>query len=234
MLHDGMGRALLLVLLVACGRTASEPPSEIEVATVRPAPASSHDAAPRRYAELVDVSGLDASLVIEMRYATTDNFTKVALYPEARCLLRAAVAERLVEVQRKLRARGLGLKLWDCYRPFSVQQALWKIVPDSRYVARPLERDGAPVQGSRHNRGAAVDLTLVDHAGRELPMPSGYDDFSERAHRSCEQCSAEQRANKNLLEDAMVAAGFHPLRTEWWHFDGPNWARFPLADQPFE
>lgn len=227
-----MGRVVLALLLIACGRTSSEPPSEPPPQVV---PAASSDAAARRRPdELVDVSRLDPTLIIEMRYATSDNFAGVALYPVARCLLRAGVAERLLEVQRKLRARGFGLKLWDCYRPFSVQQALWNIVPDSRYVARPIERDGAPVQGSRHNRGAAVDLTLVDRAGREVPMPSAYDDFSERAHRSCGQCSAEQRANKNLLEDAMLAAGFHPMRTEWWHFDGPNWARFPLADQPIE
>ena len=224
---------MALVALVACGRAPTEPAPEPPLTSA--AVVVAKDAGTRRpYAELVDVGALDPTLILDLRYASTDNFTGVTLYSAARCLLRAAIAERLRAVQRRLRARGLGLKLWDCYRPFSVQHALWKLVPDTRYVARPVERDGVPVYGSRHNRGAAVDLTLVDRAGRELPMPSAYDDFSERAHRTCGQCTAEQRTNKNLLEDAMLAEGFVPLKTEWWHFDGPNWGRFPLADQPIE
>ena len=175
---------------------------------------------------------LDASIVVDMPYATTANFTGVRLYPASRCLLRPEVAERLVRVQRRLRADGAGLLLWDCYRPFAVQRRLWALVPDARYVAEPVVRDGRPVAGSKHNRGAAVDLTLVDAAGRPLEMPTGFDDFSERAHRGWAGASPAARRNATRLEEAMAAEGFDPLPTEWWHFDGPGWERYELLDRP--
>ena len=155
-------RALVLVLVAGLG-------------CVRPSlPAST---------TLVDVATLDPTIRFDLRYAGPDNFTGVAVYPAARCLLRRDAADRLVRVQRRLRNDGLGLLVWDCYRPFTVQERFWALVPDARYVARPERRDGRPVSGSKHNRGAAVDVTLVDAAGRPLPMPTGFDDFSARAHR---------------------------------------------------
>ncbi len=185
---------------------------------------------------LVDLRALDPSIRIEMPYATPHNFTGVALYPVARCLLRRDVAERLVRVERRLGAEGLGLLVWDCYRPFPVQQRLWALVPDARYVAEPVVRDGRPVAGSKHNRGAAVDLTLVDAAGRLLEMPTGFDDFTERAHRGWTGASPPARRNVARLEEAMeevmAAEGFEPLPTEWWHFDGPGWERYELLDRP--
>ncbi len=184
-------------------------------------------------ADLIDIASIDPSIRVEIRYATTDNFTGVAFYPVARCLLRRDAAERVGRVQKALAARGLGLMMWDCYRPFSVQRRLWKIVPDSRYVAEPVAAaDGTPVEGSKHNRGAAVDLTLVGRDGRALDMPTGYDDFSPRAHRGDRRAPAAARRNAELLERAMVAEGFEPLPTEWWHFDAPGWQRYPLSDQP--
>jgi beta-N-acetylhexosaminidase/D-alanyl-D-alanine dipeptidase len=170
---------------------------------------------------------------MDIRYATPDNFTGRAVYPVARCLLRRPVAQSLARVQKALEARGLGLQVWDCYRPFTAQERLWEIVPDERYVARPVRSaDGEPVDGSKHNRGAAVDLTLIDARGNELAMPTAYDDFSERAHRASALWSEPARKNAELLETHMAAEGFLPLPTEWWHFDGPNWERFPLADLP--
>jgi beta-N-acetylhexosaminidase/D-alanyl-D-alanine dipeptidase len=191
------------------------------------------DAAPKRQpAALVDPTELEPSLVIEIRYATADNFVGEPVYPVGRCLLRRVVAERLVEVQRDLKKHGLGLKLWDCYRPFSVQEAFWKRVPDARYVARPVREDGVPVDGSKHNRGAAVDLTLVDADGRELAMPTDYDDFSERAHADFADLPAAEKANRARLAAAMERRGFAGIATEWWHFDGPDWQRYPLSDEP--
>lgn len=184
-------------------------------------------------ADLVDVASIDPTIQIDMRYATPDNFTRVAFYPAARCLLRRDAAERLSRVQRRLSSRGLGLKVWDCYRPFSFQKLLWKLVSDPRYVAEPVaDADGRPVKGSKHNRGAAVDLTLVDAAGAPVPMPTEHDDFSERAHRDSPDVPARARASSQILERAMVAEGFSPLPTEWWHFDAPGWERYPLSDQP--
>ena len=184
-------------------------------------------------ADLIDIASIDPSIRVEIRYATADNFTGVAFYPVGRCLLRRDAAERVGRVHKALAARGLGLLMWDCYRPFSIQQRLWKIVPDSRYVAEPVAAaDGTPVEGSKHNRGAAVDLTLVGRDGRVLEMPTGYDDFSPRAHRGDRRAPAAARRNAELLERAMVAEGFEPLATEWWHFDAPGWQRHPLSDQP--
>jgi len=181
---------------------------------------------------LVDVATLDDSIVIDIRYATPHNFTGVVLYPVGRCLLRRAVAERLVRVQQDLRRQGLRVKVWDCYRPFSVQKEFWSLQPDERYVAKPVSKDGKPIAGSKHNRGAAVDLTLIGANGTELDMPSRYDDFSERAHRDYRASSPQARRNMETLERAMVAEGFEPLPTEWWHFDGPGWQEFEILDVP--
>lgn len=174
---------------------------------------------------LTDVPQAVPGVRLDIRYATADNFTKAVVYPAARCLLRPEAAAALGKVQSELAAKGLGLKLWDCYRPLSVQRHFWELVPDPRYVADPKK-------GSRHNRGAAVDLTLVDAAGRELEMPTGYDDFSEAAHRASAAGTPAARANARTLEDAMVRHGFKGLPTEWWHFDFSGWEAFPLLDVP--
>lgn len=184
--------------------------------------------------ELIDIADLGSTMAIDIRYASTDNFTGKAVYPAARCLLRRSVARRLVRVHRALAKQGLGLKIWDCYRPFSVQMQLWQLAPDTRYVARPVIEDGVIKQGSRHNRGAAVDVTLVDEHGTELAMPTAYDEFGERAHRSSRASSRAGRRNMKRLEKAMTAQGFIPLATEWWHFDAPDWQRYPLADIPLQ
>jgi zinc D-Ala-D-Ala dipeptidase len=171
---------------------------------------------------LVDIGTVAPGIRLDIRYATADNFTRTVLYPEARCRLRHAVAVRLAHVQTALAARGLGLKLFDCYRPPSVQWKLWRLVPDPRYVADPR-------RGSRHSRGAAVDITLVDAAGKELPMPTPYDAAGEKSHRSYQRLPAALIRNRATLEQAMTAEGFLPLPTEWWHFDAPEWKQYPLG-----
>ena len=180
--------------------------------------------------DLVDITTVDPTIRLDLRYATPDNFTGVAVYPAARCLLRRDAAERLARVQRRLQADGFGLLVWDCYRPFAVQERFWALVPDERYVARPLRRDGSPAAGSKHNRGAAVDVTLIDATGAPLEMPSGFDDFSERAHRDAAGVPPAARAHAKRLEAAMVSEGFEPLPTEWWHFDAPGWQAYDLLD----
>ncbi|MBU1041804.1 MAG: M15 family metallopeptidase [Proteobacteria bacterium] len=183
-------------------------------------------------AGFVEPSTIDKSLVLDIRYATENNFTGKRVYPSARCFLRADVAKRLLTVQETLRGQGLGLKIYDCYRPFSVQEAFWAIMPDERYVGKPARENGVIVKSSRHNRGAAVDVTLVDAKGRELPMPTGYDDFTDKAHRDSPAASPEARRNSQTLEHAMANQGFEPLPTEWWHFDGSGWQGYEPLDLP--
>jgi zinc D-Ala-D-Ala dipeptidase len=174
--------------------------------------------------KLVDIQTIAPDIRLDMRYATVNNFLKAPVYPVARCLLRAPVAQALKAAQADLRAQGLGLKLYDCYRPLSVQSAMWKILPDSRYVANPAT-------GSRHNRGAAVDLTLVDAQGKELEMPTEFDDFSELAGRDSTAMTPAARRNVEILTTAMERQGYTSIVTEWWHYDGPNWQRFGILNK---
>lgn len=183
-------------------------------------------------AGLIEPTTLDSSLILDIRYATKDNFTGKAVYPSARCFLVRDVAERLIKVHRELRKRGLGLKVYDCYRPLHVQEIFWSILPDERYVLRPERKDGRIVKSSKHNRGAAVDVGLVDGMARELPMPTAFDDFTERAHRNYKGAPAAAIRNKVTLERAMAAQGFELFPTEWWHFDGPGWQQHEPLDLP--
>jgi beta-N-acetylhexosaminidase/D-alanyl-D-alanine dipeptidase len=167
-----------------------------------------------------------------MRYAGSNNFVGKAMYPRARCLVRGQVALALAKVQAALQEDGLQLLLWDCYRPFSVQEAFWKLVPDSRYVAQPVRREGKLAKGSKHNRGAAVDLTLLTRSGRAVLMPTDHDDFSDRAHVDAKGIPEEAHNNANKLRESMEAAGFSGIATEWWHFDHESWRNYDLSDEP--
>jgi len=176
-------------------------------------------------AVLVDVAKVDPSIVIDLRYATSENLFGTRLYRHSRCLLRPPVAARLARVQAALRRQGLGLKVWDAYRPRSVQQRLWALKGPSRYLASPR-------RGSRHSRAAAVDVTLVNAQGRERAMPTGFDAFTARASRRYRGGTPAARRNRRLLEAAMAAQGFRPNPGEWWHFDDPQWRLYPLLDLP--
>lgn len=180
---------------------------------------------PSSPAQLVDLQAIDPRIRLDIRYATTNNFLKQKVYPVSRCLLRWAAAEKLIKVQTEVAKQGLGLKVYDCYRPLSVQKQMWQVLPDDRYVANPAN-------GSRHNRASAVDLTLVDRTGKELEMPSGFDDFSERSHLGYQGGSQVAQKNRRLLADTMQRHGFLPLQTEWWHFDVKGWQDFPILDIP--
>ena len=184
-------------------------------------------AVPYPQSNLVDLQSVNPKIKLDIRYATKNNFTKQKLYRQARCLLKPNAANQLSQVQTDLEAQGLSLKVYDCYRPLSVQKLMWKIVHDDRYVANPA-------RGSRHNRGSAVDVTLVDKAGKELEMPTGFDDFSDRAHRDYNNISKSAKENRQTLEVAMVKRGFVPLSTEWWHFDAKDWQQSPVMDVSFE
>ncbi|PAX51075.1 peptidase M15 [Brunnivagina elsteri CCALA 953] len=176
--------------------------------------------------QLVDIQSINREIILDIKYATNNNFLKQKVYPEPRCVLRYGTAKKLAQIQENLKQKKLGLKVYDCYRPLSVQRQMWKVVPDENYVANPT-------QGSRHNRGAAVDLTLVDGNGQELEMPSQFDEFSGKSRRSYNGGTVRSRQNRQLLEDAMKQQGFTGLVTEWWHFDAAGWEVYPVTDVPF-
>ncbi|HLL84106.1 MAG TPA: D-alanyl-D-alanine dipeptidase [Longimicrobium sp.] len=186
-------------------------------------------AAPKTPADagLVDATTLVPDLVVDLRYATADNFMKRKVYPDgARCFLREESARRLARAAEALRRQGFRLKVYDCYRPLSVQWEMWKVFPKPGYVADPRT-------GSNHNRGGAVDLTLVTLDGKEVEMPTPYDTFSPAAHHGYAGGSEASRKHREVLRAAMVAQGFTPNRMEWWHYDLPQPTRYPVLDVPF-
>jgi D-alanyl-D-alanine dipeptidase len=175
---------------------------------------------------LVDVSTIPG-IRIDVRYATTNNFMHEKLYPVAKVYLRAPAARALADVQRELAAEHLGLLVFDGYRPYSVTEKMWEPIRNPDFVADPAK-------GSRLNRGAAVDLTLVNIASAdELQMPTPYDDFTPRARADYAELPPQAIANRAKLRDAMVRHGFEQLPSEWWHFDFRGWERFELMDVPF-
>lgn len=180
--------------------------------------------------QLVELRSIMPELVYDLRYATPDNFTGQPLYPRSTrvCYLRLEAARSLQRVEQKLAARGLGLKIYDAYRPYTVTVKFWKLIKDERYVAHPAK-------GSGHNRGTAVDLTIIDlQTQKELDMGTGYDDFSEKAHHNYKQLSKEVMDNRKLLRTLMTEAGFVLFETEWWHYSLPDATRFDLLDLSFK
>ncbi len=170
-----------------------------------------------------DLVELHASLLLDIRYATADNFTGRRIYPSARAFLQREAADALLQADRLLRAKGYRLKIWDAYRPLSAQKILWSIMPDERFVANPK-------LGSMHNRGMAVDVTLTDLSGKDLPMPTAYDDFSEKAGRDYALLPEQAKRNRGLLRQAMEQAGFRGIPSEWWHFDYRGWQYYRVMD----
>lgn len=165
-----------------------------------------------------EVTRLDASIVLDLRYATENNFVEEKMYDCGRCFLRPDVAKEVVKIHQELQVKGYGLKMFDCYRPRPIQWKLWKKVPDPRYVADPRK-------GSQHNRGKAVDLTIVDSEGNELDMGTDFDFFGKEAYHSYSDHSDEIAANRKLLLSTMEAHNFRPASTEWWHYSWKprNW-----------
>jgi len=166
--------------------------------------------------ELVDIQTIIPQIQVDLKYATEDNFTGQVIYNFHHCLLLKEAALRLCNVQAELETMGLGLKIWDGFRPIAAQWKFWELVPDERYVSDPKK-------GGRHTRGTAVDLTLITKDGQELPMPSIFDDFSEKAHRNYMGAIHEEINNRELLQTVMEKHGFVGLPTEWWHFDLVGW-----------
>lgn len=173
--------------------------------------------------ELVDLQSFIPNIQIDLKYATADNFTGQVVYKFTCCLLLKEAALKLRDVQTELESLGLGLKVWDGFRPIAAQWTFWELVPDERYVSNPKK-------GGRHTRGTAVDLTLINAEGQELLMPSAFDDFSEKAHQNYIGAPEEAIKNREFLREIMEKHGFTGLSTEWWHFDLNGWQNYPTLD----
>ena len=163
-----------------------------------------------------------SDILLDLRYATTNNFVKKQMYECPRCFLRPQVAKELLNISKSLQKKGLRLKLFDCYRPKPIQQKLWNIKPDARYVTPPKK-------GSMHNRGLAIDLTIVDSRGKELNMGTEFDYFGVKAYHTTTNLPKYVLENRKLLKDIMERHGFRSIRTEWWHYSYTK-STYPLSD----
>lgn len=184
-----------------------------------------YDARNNQY--FLNILSLDSTFILDIKYATEENFTNQVMYDCGKCYLKEEVAKALVKAHQFLKNQGLRIKLFDCYRPQSVQYKLWEAVPDPHYVARPHI-------GSVHNRGGAVDLTLTLLSGFELAMGTEYDYFGEKAHHAYQKLPKNVLIHRQLLKQTMIEFGFSPIRTEWWHYDFKGSKNYPVVDIPWD
>jgi D-alanyl-D-alanine dipeptidase len=250
-----MALACLLLIAFACDGRASDNSGDnsgdsavqatigtvqtFHIEPVRPIAELEHEALlaqpPREAGEflqpdLVDLTTIDPVLRLDIRYATDNNFLGVPVYRQARAFLQRPAAEALVRAHQRLQAEGYGLLIHDAYRPWYVTRIFWDATPEQQkiFVANPAD-------GSRHNRGCAVDLTLYEIAtGQPVEMPSGYDELTERAYPDYAGGTAQQRQLRDLLRASMEAEGFTVYPEEWWHYDYQDWRRYPILNKTFE
>jgi D-alanyl-D-alanine dipeptidase len=204
------------------------PVEELRMEALRLSPPK--EAGEFRAADLVELVKVDSTIKLDVRYATTNNFLGLPLYTQARAFLERPAAEALVLVSREVAASGYGLIVHDGYRPWYVTKVFWDATPNDKkiFVANPAE-------GSKHNRGCAVDLSLYDlKTGKEVQMPSGYDEMSDRAYANYPGGTDAQRARRALLRRAMERQHFTVNPTEWWHFDYKDWRLYPIVNVKFE
>jgi D-alanyl-D-alanine dipeptidase len=242
------GNTLTVVLLVllqslpVCGAAQGQsqsPGSTFHITPLRPVAELEREARaaqpPRetgnfRQPDLVELVKLDATIKLDIRYATTNNFLSTPMYSQARAFLERPAAQALLRALQSLKAKGYGLLIHDAYRPWYVTKMFWDATPDDNkiFVANPAE-------GSKHNRGCAVDLTLYDlKTGIAVKMPSGYDEMSERAYADYPGGTAEERVRRAILRRAMEKEGFVVYPQEWWHFDYKGWKEYPILNVRFE
>ena len=207
--------ALVVAIVLAVSARAEGPPKE---------------AGSFRTPDLVELSTLDPAIKLDVRYATSNNLVGRPVYTEARAFLQRPAAEALVRVNRALREKGYALLVFDGYRPWRVTKIFWDITPPDKHT---FVAD--PAKGSKHNRGCAVDLTLYDaRTGKEVEMPSVYDEMSESAYPTYAGGTAAQREARDLLRTAMEREGFFVYPYEWWHFDFKDWRRYAIGNQSFD
>lgn len=175
---------------------------------------------------LVLIESIYTGFDIDLKYATKNNITKEVLYDKNLAYLQKNTLDKLIQANEELRLKGYKIKIWDAYRPLSVQKKLWAILPNANYIANPF------IGGSNHNRGAAVDITLVDLEGNEVHMPTKFDDFTPKAHRDT-KWDKEARKNVEMLTEVMEKNGFSKINTEWWHFDDIDYKDYEIKDYTF-
>ncbi len=195
--------------------------------------ASAQNAPPKetnkREAHLVELITLDNTIKLDIRYATDNNFVGKKVYPEARAFLQKPAAKALLKVHKKLKELGLGLVIFDGYRPWTITKLFWEVTPEDK---RKFVAD--PEKGSKHNRGCAVDLSIYDlKTGKEIEMSSGFDEFTERASPDYKGGTDKERSNRDMLRKLMESEGFTVNQNEWWHFDHKNWNEYAIYDIPF-
>jgi D-alanyl-D-alanine dipeptidase len=178
---------------------------------------------------MIEIKTIIPNIVYDLRYATKNNFTRAKLYGNAgQTFLRLPVAKAMQNVQQDLIKRGYGLKIFDAYRPYAVTKKMWNLIHDDRYVADPSK-------GSGHNRGLAVDLTIINlKDGSELNMGTGFDNFTDTAHHDFKNLTPDILANRKLLRETMERFGFKALETEWWHYSWPNDRNYEVLDIDFK
>lgn len=210
---------LLCLLLVGCAPkevpTTTEPAAIATVPTTVPEtvpPTTAAPTEPPNDDDLVLVTDFIPTIQVELKYATTDNFTGQVIYDFQDARLRYGTVKKLAAVQDFFQSQGLSLKIWDAYRPVSAQWKLWEAYPDGNFVANPNRTY------SSHSRGNTLDVTLVDEKGRELTMPTAFDDFSPLADRDYSDCDLLTAENARLLQSIMEQHGFQGYQKEWWHF----------------
>ena len=234
----GLALALLLLQLsLAVSQSPSQqtfhitpqrPVAELEKEALAAQPP--HEAGPFRKPDLVELVKLDPTIKLDIRYASSNNFLSTPMYSQARAFMQGPAAEAVVRAHRWLKRKGYGLLIHDAYRPWYVTKMFWEATPPDKRIFVADPRDG-----SRHNRGCAVDLTLYDlKTGAPVQMPSGYDEMSERAYADYAGGTPDERERRALLRQAMGAQGFTAYPQEWWHFDYKDWKHYPIMNVRFE
>jgi D-alanyl-D-alanine dipeptidase len=234
MAYNRRMRHALAAILLASSTVIPPATGAGPVATSLPM-AAAQDAPPReqgpfREPDLVELRTLDPTIKLDIRYATPNNLAGRAVYTQARAFLQRPAAEAMLRAHRALAADGYGLLIFDGYRPWRVTKLFWDVTPPEKH-----EFVADPSKGSKHNRGCAVDLSMYDlKSGREVEMPSVYDEMSARAYPDYTGGTSEQRARRDLLRKRMEAEGFTVEPNEWWHFNYRDWPQYPVLDIPFE
>jgi D-alanyl-D-alanine dipeptidase len=215
----------LTLCLNACAQNNAQNPHGLAIINTGAAYKASVKANPNN--ELVEIKKIIPSVVLDIRYATKNNFMKQVMYKQARAFARKPVVQQLKIIQAELATKGYGLKIFDAYRPYAITLAFYEKASDKNFVANPAK-------GSKHNRGCAIDLTIIDlKTGKDVPMPTPYDSFAPEAAPHFNELPAVIIKNRDFLITTMQAHGFKVIYNEWWHFDFNGWQDYDLMDVPF-